>query len=117
MYEIMDKKILNIDVELMKVKAPLVAKNAKPGNFLIVRVDETGERIPLTIVDKLGNDIIIIYQKLGYSTKLLSQKEKGDSLYDVVGPLGQPTHIRKDAKRILGIAGGVVVHSDLLFLL
>ncbi len=107
MYEILEKRTLNIDVDLIKVKAPLVAKNAKPGNFLIVRVDESGERIPLTIVDHDEESVIIIFQKLGYSTELLSQKEVGDSLYDVVGPLGQPTHIREDAKRILGIAGGV----------
>lgn len=107
MYKIIEKKILNIDVELMRVTAPLVAKNAKPGNFLIVRVDESGERIPLTIVDHDDETVLIIYQKLGYSTKLLSQKDVGDSLFDVVGPLGQPSHIKKDAKRVLGIAGGV----------
>ncbi len=106
MYEIIDKKILNKDVELMVVNAPLVAKNAKPGNFLIVRVDQDGERIPLTIVELENDNVTIIYQKLGYSTTLLSQKEKGDSLNDVVGPLGNPTHIR-DVKRILGVAGGV----------
>lgn len=107
MYEIKYKEILNQDVELMIVNAPLVAKNALPGNFLIVRVDEFGERIPLTIVETIGEDVTIIYQKLGYSTTLLSQKEVGDSLNDVVGPLGQPTHIRADVKTILGVAGGV----------
>ncbi len=90
----------------MKVNAPLVAKNAQPGNFLIVRVDNDGERIPLTIVEVDGENVVIIYQKLGYSTTLLSQKEVGDSLNDVVGPLGNPTHIR-DVKRVLGVAGGV----------
>ena len=106
MYKIIKKKILNADVELMVIEAPLVARNALPGNFLIVRVDETGERIPLTIVEHDSKNVTIIYQKLGYSTKLLSQKEKGDSLFDVVGPLGQPSHIR-DVKTVLGIAGGV----------
>ncbi len=107
MYKIKKKEILNKDVELMIVEAPMVAKNAKPGNFLIVRVDEKGERIPLTIVETSGEDVTIIYQKLGYSTILLSKKKEGDSLCDVVGPLGQPSHIREDANRILGIAGGV----------
>ncbi|MBN2541155.1 MAG: sulfide/dihydroorotate dehydrogenase-like FAD/NAD-binding protein [Bacilli bacterium] len=106
MYEITYKEILNNDVELMVVNAPFVAKNAKPGNFLIVRVDEFGERIPLTIVKHDETSVTIIYQKLGYSTTLLSQKQAGDSLFDVVGPLGVPTHIR-DVKSVLGIAGGV----------
>ncbi len=106
MYKIIHKEILNVDVELMVLEAPLVARNAKPGNFLIIRVDEVGERIPLTIVENDKKNVTIIYQKLGYSTKLLSQKEEGDSLFDVVGPLGQPSHIR-DVKRVLGIAGGV----------
>ncbi len=106
MYEILEKKILNIDVEMMKVNAPLVAKNAKPGNFLIVRVDENGERIPLTIVEVDGDNVVIIYQKLGFSTTLLSKKEVGDQLHDVVGPLGNPTHIR-EVNSVLGVAGGV----------
>jgi ferredoxin--NADP+ reductase len=107
MYRITKKEVLNKDVELMVVKAPLVAKNARPGNFLIVRVDEIGERIPLTIVETNNDEITIIYQKLGYSTELLSKKNLGDELNDVVGPLGLPTHIRHDVKTILGIAGGV----------
>ena len=107
MYIIKHKEILNNDVELMIVNAPMVAKNAKPGNFLIVRVNDTGERIPLTVVDVLDDDVIIIYQKLGYSTIMLSKLNVGDSLHDVVGPLGQPTHIRDNVKTVLGIAGGV----------
>lgn len=106
MYKILAKEILNVDVELMTVEAPYVARNAQPGNFLIVRVDEQGERIPLTIVEHDENTVTIIYQKLGYSTTLLSRLEVGDTLHDVVGPLGLPTHIR-DVKRVLGIAGGV----------
>jgi NAD(P)H-flavin reductase len=106
MYEIKEKRILNEDVELIKVHAPLVCKNAKAGHFLIVRVDEEGERIPLTIVDHDDECVTIIYQKLGYSTKLIGQMQVGDSLHDVVGPLGKAAHI-KDKKRVLGIAGGV----------
>ncbi|MCK4552473.1 MAG: sulfide/dihydroorotate dehydrogenase-like FAD/NAD-binding protein [Tenericutes bacterium] len=107
MYKIIAKKILNKDVELMIVEAPLVAKNAKPGNFLIIRVDEIGERIPLTIVEVNGTQVTIVYQKLGYSTILLSKMNEGDYIHDVVGPLGQPSHIREDVVSVLGIAGGV----------
>jgi len=106
MYKIIAKEILNIDVELMTVEAPMVAKNAQPGNFLIVRVTADGERIPLTIVEHDETNVTIIYQKLGYSTTMLSRLNIGDSLHDVVGPLGQPTHIR-DVNRVIGIAGGV----------
>ncbi|XMB72079.1 sulfide/dihydroorotate dehydrogenase-like FAD/NAD-binding protein [Mycoplasmatota bacterium WC30] len=106
MYKIEKKEILNVDVELMIVNAPLVAKNTRPGNFLIIRVDKFGERIPLTIVETNKDSVTIIYQKLGYSTTLLSKMKVGDSLFDVVGPLGQPTHI-KEVKTVLGIAGGV----------
>lgn len=106
MYKIIRKEVLNVDVELMVLEAPMVAKNAKPGNFLIVRVNDTGERIPLTIVEHSETEVTIVYQKLGYSTTLLSQKQVGDELFDVVGPLGKPSHIR-EVKTVLGIAGGV----------
>ena len=78
MYLIKHKEILNKDVELMVIHAPMVAKNAKPGNFLIVRVNELGERIPLTIVETKEDDVTIIYQKLGYSTTLLSNLNEGE---------------------------------------
>lgn len=106
MYKILDKKILNKDVELMVIDAPLVSKNALPGHFVIIRVDEDGERIPLTIVELDENKVTIIYQKLGYSTTLLSTKEKGEYISDIVGPLGKASHIR-NVKSVLGIAGGV----------
>ncbi len=106
MYKIIKKETLNNDVELMIIEAPLVAKNAKPGNFLIIRVNDSGERVPLTIVEFDEKNVTIIYQKLGYTTTLLSQLNVGDNIYDVVGPLGQPTYIR-DVKTVLGIAGGV----------
>ncbi len=106
MYKIVHKEILNQDVDLMIIEAPLVAKNAEPGHFLILRVDEDGERIPLTIVETEGSLVTIIYQKLGYSTNLLGLLKEGDNIHDVVGPLGKPSHIR-DVKRVIGIAGGV----------
>ncbi|MGD9964843.1 MAG: sulfide/dihydroorotate dehydrogenase-like FAD/NAD-binding protein [Candidatus Izemoplasmatales bacterium] len=106
MYEILDKQELNKDVDLFEIKAPLVAKNTKAGNFVIIRVDKSGERIPLTIVENTKDTITIISQKVGFSTKLLSKKNIGDSLEDVVGPLGLPVKIKK-AKKLLAVAGGV----------
>lgn len=106
MYKIVEKKILNKDVDLMVIDAPLVAKNALPGHFIILRVDSEGERIPLTITEVNGDLVSIIYQKLGYSTNLLGQLEAGDFIEDFVGPLGRHAHIR-DVKSVIGIAGGV----------
>ena len=106
MYKILNKKELNKSVDRIKIEAPLVARNCKPGHFIILRVDEQGERIPLTIVDHDESTVDIIYQKLGYSTKLLGTKNVGDSINDFVGPLGESTHIR-DVNSILAIAGGV----------
>ena len=106
MYEIVAKEILNKDVDLMVINAPLVARNAKPGHFIILRVDDEGERIPLTITEIDGDLVSIIYQKLGYTTRLLGTYNVGDSLSDFVGPLGKAAHIR-DIKNVLGMAGGV----------
>lgn len=106
MYQILKKEKLNQTVDLMVIKAPLVAKNAQPGQFIILRVDENGERIPLTIVNTNNDDVTIIYQKLGYSTKLLGTLKVGDYVHDFVGPLGKATHIH-DVKTVLAVAGGV----------
>ncbi len=108
MYKILDKKILNNDVEKMEIHAPFVAKKCRAGQFIIVMVDEEGERVPLTIADydREKESITIIYQKVGYSTKLLGQKNVGDSIFAVAGPLGKAIkHIK--GKRIVGVAGGV----------
>lgn len=108
MYKILEKKRLNETVFLMKVEAPFVARKCEPGQFIILRVDEKGERIPLTIADydRDEKSVTIIYQVAGYSTNLLNKKEAGDELEDFVGPLGQPTELKKH-KRVLGIGGGV----------
>ncbi|MBU1020085.1 MAG: sulfide/dihydroorotate dehydrogenase-like FAD/NAD-binding protein [Firmicutes bacterium] len=106
MYQIIDKISINKDVDLMVIHAPLVARNALPGHFIILRVDEFGERVPLTIVEVNDENVTIIYQKLGYSTTLLGTYNIGDKLHDFVGPLGKAAHIR-DSKRVLGVAGGV----------
>lgn len=107
-YEIVTKKSINSQVELMEVHAPFTARKCEPGQFIILRVDDEGERIPLTIVDynREAGTVTIIYQVVGYSTKLLSKLEEGDCIHDFVGPLGQPTEL-KQHKRVLGIGGGV----------
>ncbi len=106
MYKIIDKKVLNQDIDYMKVEAPLVARNARPGHFIILRVDDEGERIPLTIADHDEKHVDIIYQKMGYSTKKLGELAIGDSIADFVGPLGKAAHIR-NKKHVVGVAGGV----------
>lgn len=95
-------------VEQMTIRAPYVARKCEPGQFIILRVDKNGERIPLTIADydREEKTVTIIYQVVGYSTKQLSKKEKGDYIEDFVGPLGRPTEL-KNHKKVLGIGGGV----------
>ena len=108
MYKILKKEILNKDVEKMVIHAPFVAKKCRAGQFLIVMVDEEGERVPLTIADydRVEESVTIIYQKVGYSTKLLGEKKAGDTIFAVAGPLGKAVkHI--EGKRIVGVAGGV----------
>jgi NAD(P)H-flavin reductase len=109
MYKILDKKIINNDVEKIVVEAPHIARNCKAGQFIIIMVEEEGERVPLTIADydRDNKTITLIYQKVGYSTKLLGTKKVGDSVFAIAGPLGKPVKHVENAKRILGIAGGV----------
>lgn len=109
MYKILKKRELNEQVTLMEIDAPLIAKKAKPGQFIIFRTDEMGERVPLTIADydrDLGT-ITIIFQKVGKSTMQLGTMSEGDSILDVVGPLGTPTHFDSDIKKAAVIGGGV----------
>ena len=108
MYRIVEKEILNDVVQKMVIEAPFVARKCEPGQFIILRVDEGGERIPLTIMDydREAKTVTIVFQVLGLTTGQLSQKEVGDELIDFVGPLGKPTELHQH-KRVLGIAGGV----------
>lgn len=108
MYKIIDKKKLNELVEQMVIEAPYVARKCEPGQFVIIRVDEKGERVPLTIADfdRDLNTVTIIYQIVGKSTIALSKKSIGDTILDFVGPLGKATDLKKH-KHVLGIAGGV----------
>ncbi len=108
MYEIVTKKELNPTVTQMEIKAPLVANKAKPGQFIILRVDENGERIPLTVagVDKCAGTVKIIFQIVGATTNKLNHKNIGDFITDFVGPLGEPTHI-EGLKKVCIVGGGV----------
>lgn len=90
----------------MKIEASHVVGNAKPGQFIVLKIDEKGERIPLTIVDKDTSSVSIIFQEVGRTTKRLAQLEKGGSIMDVIGPLGRPTHVEKIG-RIICVGGGV----------
>ena len=108
MYKIVEKKILNPTVIQFYIEAPLVANKAKPGQFIILRVDEDGERIPLTVagVNKENGTVKIIFQVVGGTTKKLSYKETGEYIQDFVGPLGVATHL-DGLKKVCIVGGGV----------
>ena len=108
MYRITQKKILNPAVIQMNIEAPLVAKKAKPGQFIILRVDEDSERIPLTVAgtDRENGTVKIIFQVVGATTKKLSFKEEGECICDFVGPLGTATEL-DGLKKVCIIGGGV----------
>ncbi len=110
MFPIVKKRVLNPTVTLMEIEAPLVARKALPGQFIIFRVDEEGERIPLTIAgyDREKGTVTIIFQKVGYTTEKLDTLHEGDALLDFVGPLGEPSHT-EGVKRAAVIGGGLGV--------
>ena len=108
MYKIVKKQPLNPTVTRMEIEAPLIAKKAKPGQFIILRVDENGERIPLTVAgyDREKGTVTIIFQIVGATTKKLNHLNEGECLHDFVGPLGVPTHV-DGLKKVCVIGGGV----------
>ena len=108
MYQIIGKKSLNPTVTQMEILAPFVAKKALPGQFIILRVNEDGERIPLTIAgyDREKGTVTIIFQIVGAGTEMLNHKKVGDSIPDFVGPLGKPTHTQ-GLKKVCVVGGGV----------
>lgn len=108
MFKIVHKEQLNDQVVLMKFDAPFIANKAKAGQFIIFRIDEKGERVPLTIADsdKDAGTVTIIFQIVGSSTKMLAALNQGDSILDLVGPLGRPTEL-DGVKRAVVIGGGV----------
>jgi ferredoxin--NADP+ reductase len=106
-YRILSKKELCPNQFELKIDAPYVVRNAQAGQFIILRVDEHGERVPLTIadIDKEKGELTIVYMAVGYSTKKLAVLNVGDEIADVVGPLGKPTHIKKYGT-VACVAGG-----------
>lgn len=116
MFQIIEKIPLNKTITKINVKAPYIAKSAKPGQFVIIRVNETGERIPLTIADyDLKNEsITLIYQKVGFTTKLLDTLNKGDKILDIAGPLGNASKLEgyKNAAVIGGGAGCAIAYPQ-----
>ncbi len=109
MYRIILKKTLGPNVKLMEVSAPYVARKAEAGQFIILRVSEGGERIPLTVAgyDREKGTVTIIFQEVGKTTKMLGQLEEGDSILDFTGPLGLPTHYGDGLKRAVIVGGGL----------
>ena len=108
MFKIVRKKELNEAVTLMDIEAPFIAKKAKAGQFIIFRIDEQGERVPLTIAgyDREKGTVTIIFQKVGFATVALGNLNEGDYIRDFVGPLGKPTHT-EGVKKVCVVGGGV----------
>jgi len=106
-YKIVRKRVLGPDSKMFVVEAPYVARNAKPGQFIILRVNERGERIPLTIAgsDREKGLVTIIFQEVGKTTKLLGMLEEGEEILDFVGPLGKPTDI-ENFGTVMTLGGG-----------
>ena len=108
MYRIVRKEALKPTVILYEIEAPMVAKKAEPGQFIILRVDENGERIPITIhdYDREKGTVTIIVQTVGATTEKLSHKQQGEFIQDFVGPLGRPTET-EGKKKVCVVGGGV----------
>ncbi len=108
MYKIITKKVLNPTVTMMEIEAPFVARKAEPGQFIILRVDEEGERIPLTVAgyDRERGAVKIIFQIVGATTMKLGEKNEGDYISDFAGPLGLPTHL-EGLNEVCIVGGGV----------
>jgi len=108
MFKIVDKQNLADSVSLFKIEAPEIAKKRKAGQFVVLRIDEKGERFPLTLAesDPKSGTITIVAQAIGKSTNYLNSLKAGDSILDIVGPLGKPTHIEKYGT-VVCVGGGV----------
>ena len=108
MFKISEKRVLNSQVNWMTIEAPFIARKVQPGQFVIVRIDEKGERIPLTVADfdREKGTVSIVFQAVGFSTQKLAKLNVGDSIKDCVGPLGLPTEFENPKKAIV-IGGGV----------
>ncbi len=108
MNKIIKKEVLNPQITLLEVEAPVIAKRAEPGQFIILRIDEQGERIPLTIADfdRETGTVTIIFQKVGKTTNLLGELKEGDYILDFAGPLGRPTEL-EGYQNVAVIGGGL----------
>jgi ferredoxin--NADP+ reductase len=108
-FKITEKEQYTDDVFRMAIRAPLIPPNARAGQFVIVRADEKGERIPLTLMDfsEMGGTVELVFQVVGTTTNKLAHLEVGECLQDVVGPLGRPTEVEKSAGRVACVGGGV----------
>jgi len=108
MFKIVRKEVLNPSVKLLEIEAPYVARKAEPGQFIILRINEEGERIPLTIADynREKGTVTIIFQEVGKTTKVLGTMKEGEALLDFVGPLGVPSHL-EGYKKVAVIGGGL----------
>ena len=115
MYKITSKRLLTENIYLMDIEAPRVARSAQPGQFIIIKNNDKGERIPLTIADydRENGTVTIVFQTVGYATKELAKYEVGDYVEDFVGPLGQPSEFIHEElselkkSKIIFVAGGV----------
>lgn len=110
MYTIIKKEELSPGVKLYVIKAPLIARKCQPGQFVILRIDEDGERIPLTIADfdRAEGTITLIFQEVGRTTRQMGQMQEGDALLDLAGPLGKATHV-ENFGTVVCIGGGIGV--------
>lgn len=108
MFRILRKEVLNASVKLMEIEAPHIARKAEPGQFIILRIYEDGERIPLTIADfdREKGTVTIIFQEVGKTTRMLGEMNEGDSLLDFVGPLGVASHF-EGLKKVAVVGGGL----------
>ena len=109
MFTIRKKECLSSGIYRYEIKAPRLARKTQPGQFVILRTDERGERIPLTVADfdQDKGSITLIFQVVGASTELLARMEEGDALLDLVGPLGQPSHIAAGIGTVVCVGGGI----------
>jgi NAD(P)H-flavin reductase len=110
MYKILQKQDLVPNIHLFRIEAPAVAKKARPGQFVVIRIDEKGERIPVTVADwdEKEGSVTIVFMEVGTTTRRLATLNAGDSIADFVGPLGLPTHIEKYGT-VCCVAGGFAV--------
>lgn len=108
MYQILEKRTLNVNTKFMVIDAPYVARKAEPGQFIILRVSEEGERIPLTVADydREKGTVTIIFQEVGATTMALGELNEGDCLHDFVGPLGRASEL-EGLKRVAVVGGGL----------